>query len=55
LDVVIAVGIEGRDEEGRMVVKGIVVGDGEEKVLVNVFLLWAPDLLAMFIDNGVLM
>jgi hypothetical protein len=38
-----------------MVVKGIIVGDGEEEVLVNVFILWAPDFLTAFVDDGVLM
>jgi hypothetical protein len=52
---VIAVGTEGRNEEGGVVVEGIVPGDGEEEIFVNVFVLWAPDLLTVFIDDSVLM
>jgi hypothetical protein len=51
----VAVGMERCDEIGRVVVKGIVLRDGEEEVLLYVFFLWAPDLLTMFIDDGVLM
>jgi hypothetical protein len=47
--------VEGCDEEGRVVVEGIVPGDGEEEILVNVFILRTPDFLTTFIDNGVLM
>jgi hypothetical protein len=54
LNIVIAVGTEGRDEEGRVVVKGIVVGDGEKEVALNVFVLGAPDFLTTFVDDGVL-
>jgi hypothetical protein len=36
---VVAVGIERCDEEGEMVVEGIVLGDSEEEVFVDVFLL----------------
>jgi hypothetical protein len=35
----VAVGIKRHDEEGRVVVKGIVVGDGEQEVFVDVFIL----------------
>jgi hypothetical protein len=54
LDVVVAVGIEGSDKKGGVVVKGVVLGDGEEEVFLDIFLLQAPDFLATFIDNGVL-
>jgi hypothetical protein len=54
LDVVVAVGIEGGDEIGRVVVKGIVLEDGEEEVPLDIFFLRTPDLLTTFIDNGVL-
>jgi hypothetical protein len=50
----IAVGTERRDKEGRVVIEGIVVGDGEEEVVLNIFVLWAPDFLTMFVDDGVL-
>jgi hypothetical protein len=46
--------MEGCDKEGGMVVKGVISGDGEEEVLVNVFILGAPDLLATFVDDSVL-
>jgi hypothetical protein len=55
LDFVKAVSTEGRDEEGGVVVKGIVVGDGEKEVPLNILVLQAPDFLAAFIDDGVLM
>jgi hypothetical protein len=55
LDVMVTVGVERCDEVGRVVIKGIVAGDGEEEVPLDIFLLWAPDLLTTFIDNGVLM
>jgi hypothetical protein len=55
LDIVVTVGAERCDEVGRVVIKSIVVGDGEEEVLLDVFFLQAPDLLTAFIDNGVLM
>jgi hypothetical protein len=51
---VVAVGTEGHDKVGRVVVKGIVPGDGEEEILLDIFLLRAPDFLAMFVDNSVL-
>jgi hypothetical protein len=38
-----------------MVVEGIVAGDGEEEVFLDILVLWAPDLLTSFIDDGVLM
>jgi hypothetical protein len=50
----IAVSIEGYDEVGRVVIKGVVLGDGKEEVVLNVFFLWTSDLLTMFIDDGVL-
>jgi hypothetical protein len=37
-----------------VVVKGVVVGDGEEEVTLNIFVLGTPDFLAAFVDNGVL-
>jgi hypothetical protein len=52
---VVAVGIEGGDKVGGVVIEGVVLGDGEEEVLLDVFILGAPDLLTAFIDNGVLM
>jgi hypothetical protein len=51
----IAVGTEGCDEKGGMVIKGIVAGDSEEEVFLNILLLWTPDFLATFVDDGVLM
>jgi hypothetical protein len=54
LDVIVAVSIERCDEEGGMVVKGIVTGDGEKEVFVDILLLWAPDFLTAFVDNGIL-
>jgi hypothetical protein len=39
LDVVVAVGMEGHDKVGGVVIKGIVSGDSEEEVLLDVFLL----------------
>jgi hypothetical protein len=54
LDVVVAVSTKGCDEEGGVVVKGVVAGDGEEKVLLDVFVLRAPDFLTSFVDDGVL-
>jgi hypothetical protein len=50
----VAVGMEGHDKEGRIVVKGIVAGDGEEEVALDVLILGAPDFFATFIDDGVL-
>jgi hypothetical protein len=46
--------MEGRDEEGGIVVKGIIAGDGEEEVALDVFVLGAPDFFSAFVDNGVL-
>jgi hypothetical protein len=54
LDVVIAVSTEGSDEEGGMVVEGVVAGDGEEEVTLDIFVLGTPDLLTAFVDNGIL-
>jgi hypothetical protein len=54
LDLVETVSTEGRNEEGRVVVKGVISGDGEEEVLLDIFILWAPDLLTAFVDDGVL-
>jgi hypothetical protein len=54
LDLVVAVSTEGCDEEGRIVVEGVVVGDGEEEVALNIFVLRAPDFLTSFVDDGVL-
>jgi hypothetical protein len=54
LDVVIAVSTEGSDEEGGVVVKGVVAGDGEEEVMLDVFILGTPDLLTVFVDDGIL-
>jgi hypothetical protein len=51
----VAVGMKGCDEEGRVVVEGVIVGDSEEEVFVNVLILQTPDFLTMFIDDGVLM
>jgi hypothetical protein len=54
LDVVIAVSTEGSDKEGGVVVKGIVAGDGEEEVVLNVFVLRTPDFLTSFVDDSIL-
>jgi hypothetical protein len=54
LDFVVAVGAEGHDEEGGVVVKGIVMGDGKEEVALDIFVLWTPDFLTAFIDDGIL-
>jgi hypothetical protein len=54
LDIVIAVGTERCDEEGRVIVEGVVAGDGEEEVSLNIFILGAPDFLAAFVDDGIL-
>jgi hypothetical protein len=54
LDVVVAVGTKRHDEKGGVIVKGVVPGDGEEKILLDVFVLWAPDFLTSFVDDGVL-
>jgi hypothetical protein len=51
----VAVGTEGRDKVGRVVVESVVPGDSEEEVLLDIFLLEAPDLLATFVDDGILM
>jgi hypothetical protein len=37
-----------------MVVEGVVVGDGEEEVLLNVFVLRTPDFLTSLVNDGVL-
>jgi hypothetical protein len=50
----VAVGMERGDEKGGVIVKGIVLRDGEQEILLDVFILWIPDLLATFINNGVL-
>jgi hypothetical protein len=55
LDIIVAVGMEGRDKVGGVVIKGVVLGDGEEEVMLDIFFLWTPDFLTMFIDDGVLM
>jgi hypothetical protein len=54
LDVVVAVSTEGGDEEGRVVIKGIVPEDGEEEVFVDILILGTSDLLTTFVDDGVL-
>jgi hypothetical protein len=55
LDVVIAVSTKGSNEEGGVVVKGVVTGDGKEEIALNVFILGTPDLLTAFVDDdGVL-
>jgi hypothetical protein len=51
---VVAVGTKRCDEVGGVIVEGIVLRDGKEEVLLDVFLLWAPDFLAAFIDNSIL-
>jgi hypothetical protein len=50
----IAVGTKGHNKEGRVVVKSIVLGNGEQEILLDIFVLWIPDLLTAFIDDGVL-
>jgi hypothetical protein len=54
LDVVITVSTKWCDEEGGVVVKGVVPGDGEQEIFLNIFVLWAPDLLTAFVDDSVL-
>jgi hypothetical protein len=39
LDVVVAVGAERSNEEGGVVIEGIVPGDGEQEILLDVFVL----------------
>jgi hypothetical protein len=51
---VVAVGTKGGDKKGGVVVKGIVLGDGEEEVVLDVFVLGAPDFFTAFVDDGVL-
>jgi hypothetical protein len=50
----VTVGMEGHDEEGGVVVEGVVLGDGEEEVFLDILILWTPDLLTAFVDNSVL-
>jgi hypothetical protein len=38
-----------------VVIEGVVTGDGEQEVLLDIFVLRAPDLLTSFVDDGVLM
>jgi hypothetical protein len=52
---VIAVGTKRCDEESGVVVEGIVTGDGEQEVFLNILILRTPDLLTSFVDDGVLM
>ena len=54
LDEVVAEGTEGCDEVWVVLVKGVVLGDVYQKVAFNVFVLGGPDLLAAFVDDGVL-
>jgi hypothetical protein len=54
LNVVVAVGTEGSNEESGVVVESVVLGDGEEKVMLDVLILGAPDFLATFVNDGVL-
>jgi hypothetical protein len=54
LNLVVAVSTEGRDKKGGVVVKSVVVGDGKKKVMLNIFILGAPDFLASFIDDSIL-
>jgi hypothetical protein len=51
----VAVGTEGCDKVGQVVVKGIVLGNGKEEVPLDVFFLWALDLLTTFVNDSVLM
>jgi hypothetical protein len=37
-----------------MIVEGVVLRDGEQEVLLNIFVLGTPDLLTSFIDDGIL-
>jgi hypothetical protein len=50
----IAVSTKGGDEEGGVVVESIILGDGEQEIFLDIFILRAPDFLTTFIDNGVL-
>jgi hypothetical protein len=54
LDVVVAVGTERGDKEGGVIVKSVIPGDGEQEIFLDVFVLWAPDFLTSFVDDGVL-
>ena len=54
LDVMVGEGAEGSDEVGGVVVEFSVAGDGTYYIMEDKFFLWAPDLLAVFIDDGVL-
>jgi hypothetical protein len=54
LDVVVAVSTKGCDEEGGMVVEGVVAGDGEKEILLNILVLWTPDFLSSLVNDGVL-
>jgi hypothetical protein len=38
-----------------VVVEGVISGNGEEEVPLNIFVLRAPDFLTVFVDDGVLM
>jgi hypothetical protein len=51
---VVIVGMERHNEVGQVVVKGIVLEDGEKEVFLDIFFLGTPDLLTTLIDNGVL-
>jgi hypothetical protein len=46
--------MEGGDEESQVIVEGIVPRDGEQEILLDIFILRTPDFLTAFIDNGVL-
>jgi hypothetical protein len=50
----VAVGTEGSDEVGGVVVEGIVPGDGKQEVLLDIFVLQTSDLFTMLVDDGVL-
>jgi hypothetical protein len=51
---VVTVSTEGGDKEGRVIVEGVVPGDGEQEISLNIFVLRTPDLLTTFVDDGVL-
>jgi hypothetical protein len=50
----VTVGAEGGDKEGGMIVEGVIPGDGKEEVILDIFILGAPNFLAMLVNDGVL-
>jgi hypothetical protein len=54
LDIVVAVSMKGCDEEGRIVVEGVVARDGEKEVALYILVLGAPDFFTTLVDDGIL-